>query len=408
MRKTHGLSHTPEYAAWRDLKSRCLNPNHIAYPDYGGRGITVYEPWVHDFVAFYEHVGPRPSDDHTLDRLDNDKGYEPGNVAWRTWGVQQNNRRPHRAHGIKEHRPVRHGHITSTTHGMTRTPEYRSWSSMKDRCLNPNSRNFEGWGGRGITVYEPWIKDFAAFYAHVGPRPSLAYTLHRIDNSKGYEPGNVKWADWEEQCSNKRPPTWEGPHPNSTHYMTGKPEYRAWAQIKSRCFNPKFDRYAQYGGKGITMCHGWADDAEGFLKDVGLRPQPDFVLMRIDPTKHFSCGHCTHCEENDWVLNVKWGSQSEANRNRAPSERSGKLNWEKVDQIRALCAEGKLTLKEIAEQFGIGKSLVQKIKANTNWKMEDRPPADRFVVRPDEVTNIKEVASDITDWILAHKARVQG
>ncbi len=77
----HGLSNTPEYKCWQQIKARCLNPNHQSYPEYGGRGVTVFEGWVADFGLFLEHVGKRPSQEFWLDRLDNNRGYEPGNVG---------------------------------------------------------------------------------------------------------------------------------------------------------------------------------------------------------------------------------------------------------------------------------------------------------------------------------------
>ena len=75
---------TAEYRAWLNMKSRCLNPNAAGYNRYGGRGIKVHEGWVSDFQSFLSHVGTRPSAGHSLDRIDNDKGYEPGNVRWAT------------------------------------------------------------------------------------------------------------------------------------------------------------------------------------------------------------------------------------------------------------------------------------------------------------------------------------
>lgn len=91
-----------------------------------------------------------------------------------------------------------------TTHGLTKTVEYRTWQSMKTRCYNPKSKWFEYWGGRGITVHPDWLHDFPAFLEHVGPKPSAGYTIDRIDNDKNYEPGNVRWATQHEQMKNRR------------------------------------------------------------------------------------------------------------------------------------------------------------------------------------------------------------
>lgn len=96
-RTTHGCSVagaiTPEYAAWGHMKSRCLSPANTYYADYGGRGITVCQQWIDSFQSFLADVGSRPSAQHSLDRINNDGNYEPGNVRWALSDVQQNNKR---------------------------------------------------------------------------------------------------------------------------------------------------------------------------------------------------------------------------------------------------------------------------------------------------------------------------
>ncbi len=89
---THGMTRTPEYWAWKAAKARCADPTHRSYYRYGARGITMSVEFVDSFEAFFEHVGPRPSPYHTMDRLDNNRGYERGNLAWRTRKQQQRNR----------------------------------------------------------------------------------------------------------------------------------------------------------------------------------------------------------------------------------------------------------------------------------------------------------------------------
>jgi hypothetical protein len=84
---------------------------------------------------------------------------------------------------------------------MWGSPEYRSWNSMVTRCHCPNHKNYKHYGGRGIEVCNEW-RSFATFYADMGPRPSPKHSLDRIDNEKGYEPGNCRWATREQQCRN--------------------------------------------------------------------------------------------------------------------------------------------------------------------------------------------------------------
>jgi len=80
--RKHGLSYTPEYRAWQTMRLRCTNPRNPAWKDYGGRGITVCEAWLDDPTQFYRDMGKKPSPKHEIDRIDNDRGYEPNNCRW--------------------------------------------------------------------------------------------------------------------------------------------------------------------------------------------------------------------------------------------------------------------------------------------------------------------------------------
>lgn len=90
-----GGNWSPTYNSWRAMIARCRYSAHPCYADYGGRGITVADEWTGrgGFARFLADVGPRPSSDHTLDRIDVNGAYEPGNVRWADRITQRWNRR---------------------------------------------------------------------------------------------------------------------------------------------------------------------------------------------------------------------------------------------------------------------------------------------------------------------------
>lgn len=87
------MCRSTEYIAWLNMKVRCYKKSYHHYKDYGGRGIKVHEDWINDFISFYEYIGKKPKG-YTLDRIDVNKDYEPGNVRWASWKTQVANRRP--------------------------------------------------------------------------------------------------------------------------------------------------------------------------------------------------------------------------------------------------------------------------------------------------------------------------
>lgn len=92
----HGMVYSPEYNTWEKMIQRCRNPNNQAFKYYGGRGIEVCQEWKDSFLVFYNHVGKRPSPKHSIDRIDNDGNYEPGNVKWSLRVEQANNKQNNR------------------------------------------------------------------------------------------------------------------------------------------------------------------------------------------------------------------------------------------------------------------------------------------------------------------------
>lgn len=94
----------------------------------------------------------------------------------------------------------RHGHLRNGAY----TPEYRAWKAMIERCESPRCKAYRNYGARGIKVCPTWRISFATFLRDVGDRPTEAFSLGRIDNERGYEPGNVRWELRAQQNRNRR------------------------------------------------------------------------------------------------------------------------------------------------------------------------------------------------------------
>lgn len=246
-------------------------------------------------------------------------------------------------------------------HGMSRSPEYKSWEGMVARCERPTHHAFALYGGRGITV-SPELRTFEGFLAVLGRRPD-GMSLDRIDVNGPYAAGNVRWASPRDQARNRRAPFSNAVYTPLTsartdqrwsHGRSKTREYKAWASMIQRCEYPSDKDRPCYGGRGIRVSSD-VRSFDGFFAILGPCPA-GMSLDRIDVNLDYTGS------------NLRWAdarTQARNRRSRRVVEFGGKTQ----------------TVVEWAEELNIPHSRL-KMRLHAGWPVERALTPTKFAPGP--------------------------
>lgn len=150
------------------------------------------------------------------------------------------------------------------THGLSKSSEYKTWSKMKERCLNRNDKSYPDYGGRGIRVCERWIDSFENFLQDMGERPDKECSVDRLDVNGNYTPENCKWSSRFEQAQNKRKLKNNSSGKTGVKFEIGRGNKHWVAEIRKN--NQKRKKRFEFFIDAVFQRMQWEQELYGFCK----------------------------------------------------------------------------------------------------------------------------------------------
>jgi len=135
---------------------------------------------------------------------------------------------------------------------------------------------------------------------------------------------------------------------HSTHGKSGSSTYTAWCNLRRRCYDPTYEHFVNYAGRGIVVCNGWRTSFKSFYTDMGDKPR-NMSINRIDNDGGYWCGHCDQCVANSWKKNCEWAT-AKTQMNNTSNNRNLVLNgqsrtiaeWAEISSINQWTLRGRI------------------------------------------------------------------